>query len=313
MNPICSVILPVYNVQKYVFEAINSIQCQSLRGIEIIVVDDASTDDTYNIVYNLASLDKRIKLFRNDFNLKIASTLNKALSFATGKYIIRMDGDDLSDVDRISTLVGFIENNPAYDIVGSSMTAIDEDGLELFKSKYSGNVNFLMRTLKYSSPLAHIWIAKREVYESLGGYRELSGVEDYDFLLRSLTSGYKITNLSEYYGYKVRVNRVGNTSDLMGLKQIKLHSYAWRLYKERLYKRKDSFSTAKVEKYLSERKILEVLHSQSNKFLSIAISNKNSPLTMTLYLLLSLISPYQLIYLKRRASFKFMSKFYNDV
>ena len=100
-NKLVSVIIPVYNVEKYVKEAIQSIQNQTYINLEIIVIDDGSSDKTYTIVEELARNDERIKLYKNEKNLKIVKTLNRALSLANGENIARMDGDDISALDRI--------------------------------------------------------------------------------------------------------------------------------------------------------------------------------------------------------------------
>ncbi len=100
-NYLISVIIPVYNVQSFVEEAILSICNQTYRNLEIIVVDDCSTDETYTIVENLVKKDSRIKLFRNRKNSKIVKTLNFALEQANGEFIARMDGDDISSLLRL--------------------------------------------------------------------------------------------------------------------------------------------------------------------------------------------------------------------
>ena len=96
-----SVIIPVYNVEKFVEQAIVSIIKQTYKNLEIIVIDDGSSDATYQIVADLATQDPHIKLYKNERNLKIVKTLNRALSLAQGEYIARMDGDDISALDRI--------------------------------------------------------------------------------------------------------------------------------------------------------------------------------------------------------------------
>lgn len=307
-KPLVSVLIPVFNVAAYVKEALQSIQNQTYQNLEIIVIDDGSSDDTYSIVEELSKHDERVLLYKNDKNLKIVKTLNKALSLASGEYIARMDGDDSSELDRINVLLDFIEEHPEFDIVGTSMTAINDIGDKIFKSTYSSNPVYLKKTLPYNPPLAHIWIAKRKVYEHLNGYRELPGAEDYDFLLRAISSGFNLTNISEYYGYNVRVNRVGNTSNTMGIAQIKLHSYVWSMHKERCKKGSDSFSPYKVEKLMKASPTLNFLHTKSNRFLGAAVDNKGNVLKLAFNLLLSLISPYQIIYLKRRVSLHLLSK-----
>ena len=106
-----SVIIPVYNVELYVEEAIQSIQKQTYKNIEIIIVDDNSSDKTYSIVSHLKKHYSRIKLYKNEKNYQISTTLNRAFLNSTGEYIVRMDGDDISMPDRIEKMVSALEKN----------------------------------------------------------------------------------------------------------------------------------------------------------------------------------------------------------
>jgi len=301
-----SVLIPVYNVGKYVKEAIKSIQDQTYKNLEIIVVDDGSTDNTYNIVQGLAAGDSRIKLFRNDKNSKIVKTLNKAFKYSSGDYIARMDGDDISELDRIEKKVAFLEANSEYDLVGCSVNSVNEKGELLSSTSKPSCYTQLDKLKKYSTPVFHIWVAKRKVYESLGGYRELSGVEDYDFLLRMSTSGFKYTNLESYYGYNIRIERAGNTKDLMGLKQIKLHRYAYKLYLQRKYKGVDDFPE-RLSQSLEASALSNRLYNLSLQFLIKAIESKKNKriFSMLFFLLASLISPYQVYYIKNKFLYRF--------
>lgn len=123
--PLISVLIPVYNVEAFVKEAILSICNQSYKNIEIIVVDDCSTDNTYNIVAELVPNDARIKLFKNNKNSKIVKTLNFALEQSKGDFIARMDGDDISAPQRLEKQLNFLLKHPQYALVGSHVTTID--------------------------------------------------------------------------------------------------------------------------------------------------------------------------------------------
>ena len=305
-NKLVSVIIPVYNVEKYVKKAIQSIQNQTYTNLEIIVIDDGSSDDTYNIVEKLAKDDNRIKLYKNEKNLKIVKTLNRALSLANGEYIARMDGDDISAFDRIEKKVRFLEENKQFDLVGCSMKAIDIDGKQIGQTVHYSNQNLLIQSLECVTPASHIWLAKKSLYEKLNGYREISGVEDYDFLLRMTSSGFKYTNLEYYFGYFVRLGRVGNTISSFGIRQRKMHSYVFKLYKERLKKQKDSFSEESLENYIKTNNFLEKIHSFSSKNLYKAIESKGEKkyFKTLIYLLTSLVSPYQISYLIGRIKYR---------
>ncbi len=305
-NKLVSVIIPIYNVAYYVKEAIQSIQNQTYKNLEIIIIDDGSSDKTYTIVEELARNDERIKLYKNEKNLKIVKTLNRALSLSNGEYIARMDGDDISALDRIEKKVKFLEENKEFDLVGCSMKAIDTDGKQIGQTVHYSNQNLLIESLKYVTPVSHIWVARKSLYEKLNGYREISGVEDYDFLLRMTSAGLKYTNLEDYFGYFVRLGRVGNTISSFGIRQRKMHSYVFKLYEERLKNQKDSFSEEDLKSYIQTNNFLEKIHSFSSISLYKAIEAKGKKeyLKMLVYLLASLVSPYQISYLIDRLKYR---------
>lgn len=312
MDSLVSVIIPVYNVEKFVFEAITSIQNQTYKNLEIIIVDDGSTDNTFNVVKVLAEGDSRIKLFRNNKNRKIVKTLNKAYQNSTGSYIARMDGDDISEPDRIEKKVEFLKNNPTISLVGCSVSAISEDGIVLSKTVKNKNIKLLDKLKKYSTPVLHIWVARREVYEKLNGYRELSGVEDYDFLLRMSSSGLLYSNLEGYFGYKIRIDRKGNTKDLIGLKQILLHKYAYNLYLQRLKNGYDDFN-GDIDNMLAVSSFTQKIYNFSRTRLICAIEDKKDKkyLMMFVNLCLSLISPHQAYYLKNKLLARVITNSFN--
>ena len=111
-NPLVSVIIPCYNAEKYVEEAVRSIMTQTYKNIEILVTEDCSTDNTLKILKNLEKEDSRIKVIQNKKNLKIVKSLNNMINIAQGKYIARMDADDISLPERIEKQVRFMEENP---------------------------------------------------------------------------------------------------------------------------------------------------------------------------------------------------------
>lgn len=312
-STLVSVLIPTYNVEKYIEEAVNSILNQTYRNLEIIIIDDCSSDDTFNILKSMESKDKRIKLLRNKINSKIAVTLNNGLKIAKGKYIARMDGDDISALDRIEKKVQFLEDNISLDMVGCSLISIDIYNNKIGKSTSYSDIELLNKTIKYVSPLSHIWVAKKNVYDKLDGYRNISGVEDYDFLLRMKSLGFKFTNIEEYYGYFVRLGRDGNTISSYGIKQKKLRSYAYSLYKEREKNGSDSFDYQKLSRVTSTIYFLEKIHSYSSAFLfkSIKLKSQRKYLLMFFYLILSMISPYQVSYLLNKLHYSVIIKKYN--
>ena len=303
-NILITVIIPVYNVDKYVAEAVLSICNQTYKKLQIIVVDDCSTDDTYNIVKEIAKKDSRILLLRNKVNSKIVKTLNLALQYAQGEYIARMDGDDISKPERLEKQLSFLINNPHYSLVGSHVNTINQAGRLISGQKLPIGHNKVRMTLKYSPPVLHIWLAKAEVYNRLNGYREIPGAEDYDFLLRMFSEGYYFTNLNSFE-YCVRI-RDGNTTSTIGFNQRLMSNYVVKLYVDRQKNETDNFSIEDIEHYLNKYSKYKASFDKSNGYLRIAfISKANKEYIKMLYfvLLTVLTSKFQLQYLLKRLIF----------
>lgn len=307
-----SVLIPTYNVEKFIDQAIYSIINQTYKNLEIIIVDDSSKDSTYQKLEKLQKKDKRIRLFKNEKNLKICKTLNRAFNYSRGQYIVRMDGDDICELDRIEKQVKYLEENKEIHLVGMSVKGIDEENREISKNKYCKNFNILKQMLKYGTPVLHIWAARREVYENLHGYREIPYVEDYDFLLRMLTSGYKFTNLEDYYGYSVRF-REGNTVTSNGIEQIKAFEYAKKLYLERINNKvnEDSFSEEKFYKYIQTTEKEKRKYNKSIELFKKYLYEKDKKFFLSILFLLEsiLVSKYQRKKIKNRFLFKFSQKY----
>lgn len=123
-KPLVSIIIPIYNDEKFLSATLDALIKQDYDNFEIIAVDDCSTDNSYNILtsYN----DKRIHAYKNDVNKGIAYTTNKAFSLTNGKYIMQQDHDDLSLANRISLSVNFLENHDHIDGVSGAEKSIDE-------------------------------------------------------------------------------------------------------------------------------------------------------------------------------------------
>ncbi|MEC6127700.1 glycosyltransferase family 2 protein [Acinetobacter ursingii] len=303
-----SVIIPVYNVEKFVEDALLSICNQNYKNLEIIIVDDYSSDNTYEIVKSIATNDSRIKLFRNDKNLKIVKTLNFALEQAKGEFIARMDGDDISYPDRIKHQLEFLLENPQYDLVGCHVDTIDENGRKIGSLKLPISKKSIDTNIFLSSPVLHIWLARTSIYKKLKGYREVPGAEDYDFLLRMHTNNFRFTNLDSFE-YAVRI-RDGNTTSTIGFSQRLMSNYTVELYKERVLSGKDSFSSDNVAFYLKKYSKYEKSFEKSNVYLKQAILYKSNRRYIKMLFCLvaaSFKSKFQFQYLMRRLLFKFIS------
>ncbi|MGF2948866.1 glycosyltransferase family 2 protein [Microbacterium alcoholitolerans] len=169
--PTVSIIMGAYNAASTIREALESILAQTFTDWEFIICDDNSSDSTLQICREYAAANPgRFRVLANERNMKLPATLNRCLSAARGKFIARMDADDLSTPTRLATQVAFLESHPDIHLVGSSMQRFDDSGLgSLVLPVERPDRNTLRRRV----PFCHATIlARREVYEQLGGYNE---------------------------------------------------------------------------------------------------------------------------------------------
>jgi len=124
-EPLVTVLMPVYNAEKYVGEAIESILNQTFTDFEFLIIDDGSTDDSAEIIRSYR--DTRIRFVQNEENIKLIATLNKGINLSRGKYICRADADDINNLDRIERQVEFMERNPEYAACSSSIEIFYEN------------------------------------------------------------------------------------------------------------------------------------------------------------------------------------------
>lgn len=275
-NELISILMPTYNVEKFVEEAVRSVLLQTYKYFELLIVDDCSTDKTFDILQGLAAEDKRIRLFRNDVNSKICKTLNRALEHAKGEYIGRMDGDDISTPERFQRLKQFLDEHSDISLVGSNMITIDETGREISRKRYIKTNRYIQFGNQYQPCVAHIWLARREVYDTLEGYRNVPYVEDWDFLLRGQNRGFNYANVDEFL-YKCRL-RNGNTGTTNGLQQRKAGQFILRLYKKEKKFKKNKYdkkeylqaiecTESEQKDYIKSAKDLDAaIHSRNNKY-----------------------------------------------
>lgn len=199
-DPIISVILPVYNGEKYLKEAIDSILNQTYSDFELIILDDCSTDNTANIIKSYS--DKRIRYVYNEKNLKIAASLNKGISLARGKYIARMDADDIALPYRFQKQIDIFKNNPNIDIVNIRFNIMSENGNNIRKFKYniSPSSNALKYLIHIDSFICHPGVMiKKEWYQKYKYKTEIDAynVEDCELWLRMISNGAQCYTIKE--------------------------------------------------------------------------------------------------------------------
>lgn len=196
--PSLSVVMPVHNGADYILGAVASILQQSLRDLELLVIDDHSTDATAELVAKLE--DPRIRLVANPGPKGFSHSLNLGIERAKGTYIARMDADDEALPSRLRLQVDFLEQHPDVSFVGSRVALNDpEKGLRPDPSFRPTSPGHLRWALLFYCALAHpTVVGRRSVFEMLGGYdARFFPTEDYDLWVRALEKGFRFANLPE--------------------------------------------------------------------------------------------------------------------
>ncbi|MFA5856885.1 MAG: glycosyltransferase family 2 protein [Candidatus Pacearchaeota archaeon] len=193
-NPIISVIMPAFNAEKYLVEAIDSILNQTFKDFEFIIINDGSTDKTLDIINKYISKDKRIILINNLSNQGIIKSLNLGLKISKGKYIARMDADDISIKDRLEIQYKYLEKNPNIFLLGSGAIDIDESGNKLRFFHPLTSFDLIKSNLPIENCFYHPTIMFRNNKEIF--YKEkMLHCEDYDLYLRLLSQNYILMNI----------------------------------------------------------------------------------------------------------------------
>lgn len=198
MKPDISVIMSVYNGEDYLAEAIQSVVDQTFQNWELIIINDCSKDSTPEILADFAAKDARIKLHNNEVNLRLPTSLNKAISLSTGKYIARMDADDICLPDRLEKQFRFMEENS--DVALSSCRFMTVKNGVYASGGAGGRCDHdaLRAMLLVTNPILHPGvIAKAEVMKRFLYDTTLTCTEDLELWTRMVAQGQKIRILPE--------------------------------------------------------------------------------------------------------------------
>jgi len=195
-KPAISITLPVYNCEDHIAEAIESILNQTFTNFEFIIVNDASTDNTYKILEKYKNIDSRIRIITNKQNLKQTKSATIACQNSQGTYLARMDADDIALPKRLEKQYRFLEENPSYGIVGSWTDTIIENGNVVGQWKTSENNDVLIWDQLFGVGFAHSSVMmRRNLVEQVGYYQTIQS-EDYD-LWSKISQISKIANIPE--------------------------------------------------------------------------------------------------------------------
>ncbi len=194
--PAISVVMPVYNAETFVREAVESILAQTFTNFELIVINDGSTDGSLMILEEMASRDPRVVLLDRP-NGGIVSALNAGIECARGQFIARMDADDVAMPERFALQYERMMTEPMLGVLGSFIRIIDKAGKVVRILDYPVTPKETALYLEYPSTVAHPAVMiRKEALMKVGGYRAVvNNAEDYDLWLRISEIGYSIANL----------------------------------------------------------------------------------------------------------------------
>lgn len=207
--PLVSVLMPAYNCEAYVLEAVSSMLSQTFSDFELLVIDDGSTDSTRKLLESVH--DPRLRLVSNESNIGLIGTLNRGIELAVGRYIARMDADDISAPERLEKQVQYLEAHPAIHVLGSMVNLINEQG-KVFGAiaGYPKEADEIHRYLLRECCLIHPSVMfRKDTVLAAGGYAASARhAEDYDLWLR-LSDHREIANLPDkLVSYRMHRNQV---------------------------------------------------------------------------------------------------------
>jgi len=210
-NPKVTVLMPAYNAERYIAEAISSVLQQSFADFELLIINDGSTDGTERIIRSFK--DQRIVLV-SQHNKGVSAALNLGLKLARAAHIARFDADDVCHSNRLKIQYEFITTFPEYSIIGSTADYIDADGHFMFTHHLAGHLNEEIQQLKYSvCPFIHSSVMyKKDLVVNYGGYNEHAYTYEDHFLWANILAHEKACNLSQPL-IKVRLNPESVTID----------------------------------------------------------------------------------------------------
>lgn len=205
-QPLVSVVIPTYNRKKYVIKSIDSVLRQTYKNIEIIIMDDCSTDDTPRVIFEYYGQNPRIKIIKNKTNLGFPKNLNKGVAMAQGKYIARIDDDDFwSDHKKLEKQINFLEGRKEYVLTGGGAIWINEDSKEIFKFLLPENDEDIRKRILSDNCFVHSTaVFKKEAFKLAKGYNKGLGTDcDWGLWLELGKMG-KFYNFPEYFTYYLK-------------------------------------------------------------------------------------------------------------
>ncbi len=243
--PKISVIMAVYNSEKFLEESIKSVLNQSFKDFELIIVYDVSKDNSLKIIKKFLKKDKRIKLIINKKKEGPAEARNKGLLKAKGKYTAILDSDDIALPKRFEIQYSFLEAHPEIFLIGSSAIVIDEEGKRIGLLRKYGNTKKIRKKLEKNNCIIHPSIMFRRT-SNLFYRKNFDFSEDYDFYLRILTNYGEIVNLEEPL-IKYRISKDSAVSTKPNQKFF--FDKSRQFYFQRINTGKDNYENMKIPSF----------------------------------------------------------------
>lgn len=197
--PKVSVIICTYNRAKLLPRAIDSVLSQDFKDFELLVIDDASTDETENLIASYIKKDPRVKYYKNDFNIGVVKSRNQAVSLAKAEYIAMLDSDDWwLKKEKLSIQVDFLNNNPAVGLVGTTAIHYDVDDNFIKEQVFDLSSAKIKSKILYKNQFNQSSIMFRKTAHTIvGGYdNDLIVAEGLDFFLK-IGLKYDLANIGE--------------------------------------------------------------------------------------------------------------------
>lgn len=216
VEPLVSFIIPCYKEPLWQFKmAIDSVINQTYKKLEIIIIlDNPLNIELEKAAKEYVKQDGRIVFYKNENNLGLVGTLNKAIKLAQGELIARLDSDDYAKPERITEQLKYF---PKYDIVSSDFAFINADNHVVRHRKFPNlDKNIKNHLINIEDCMYHVtWLVKKEVFYQLGFYRDIGPFEDYDFLLRACRMQLKLYNFpNELTMYRISVNGISSSNNI---------------------------------------------------------------------------------------------------
>ncbi|MCD4652660.1 glycosyltransferase [bacterium] len=243
MQPSVSVLIPIFNATHTLTLSLNSVLSQTLQNIEIIAIDDGSTDNSYEILKHFSMTDSRIRLLKLP-RTGLVGALNAGLHIAHGQFIARMDADDILMPQRLELQSKFLETHPDISVVSCQVEPFPENQITHGFRRYINWVNRshtnkeIFADLFRESPLPHPSIMIRhEMIEKLNNYREFDGPEDYDLWLRLASNGARFARLpTKLLKWQIHSSSLSRTNSRYRTEAFR--SLAWSFLSSHLLKNK---------------------------------------------------------------------------